>query len=1412
MRKTTTFSIALTFFLAMIGFSSQGQTLLDEDFSSYTGNAPDPVGWNEFTGTETLTDADSEWNSNESVIHSDSVSAVASFSSWNSNMIDAWLVTPNLDLTQNGGNNRLSFYYKGKDENLGEKDSVSVMISLDGGTTYEWVKTYQFNLPTQWTQEIIDLSGYNQPSVKIAFYFHDDTDADNYTKFYLEDVKVGSVPASDFGTVPHVLDARSMKDTTVFCGDAVNFNMVVKNYGSTTGQAPVTWMVDGGTPTDHSESSSSLAYLEGENYEFTNTWTAPATQGEYNLKIFTDLAGDTNHDNDTATVSLTVYQPHTSLDENFEASTDWPLGWEAFPEGNTNLSVKDDSYNAYSDPNCVKFNSNAEKGFMLLTPAVDVASGDSYRLTSYIRGSTGGEIIIGNVTELNDTTTFTPKDTVVIEENYTYYPYEVIFDTPGIQQLAYKYNKTGEYVYLDNISFEKVAPYEVGLKKLNKDAVIVEGGTSTYKIKVRNRGYNNETFDLSVDGNWTYTIYDKTGQSEISTVSLEADEVDTVLVQVEVPADVSEPVSDTMEFAAVSQQESNASASITNETYAYPPYATIDEGFEDSEAVPFAWTALDPEGENVTVYSSSYNANTGSNYVQLSNAETGTLVGIATPALENADLYRMKFNHSEGGTLIVGNTTNIENLSSMDTIGTYTGGFSYDEIEVTFSPESEKSYVVFIHQVNGGYDNVYLDDISIEKVPPYAVDITGNAEGTFVPAGMKASYFVSLENRGSEEETFDLTAKGNWEYTVLNKEQTEEISSVTLPSETEDSVYVQVQVPEKDIADGDTDLMEFIVTAQNDAEATDTAKITTEAYNPVLTLDEGFDASSQLPDYWTGLKFHSYSSAEVTTYGGYNSSNAAKIYETSSAGGAHSYLVTPLVSKEMKRYQLSFYSQNYTPGNNMMVGIMTDPSDISTFELIDTIFVSDTYTKDSVEMVLSENAFIAFATTNSGNTVKIDNIQLSKLPAVSILPESNSTQINVDTSVTFRFNTAVRNLDDSELTDDNIDSFITLKEGGANGDNVAFDAVINAEKTEITATPSTNLKSETPYYVAFADSVVEDTNDVAVPAAEATFTTKDVLAPEFGDGYPLISDTTQTSFTFKIQLNEKGSVGYIVVPEGSAEPTTEQVLNGENYGEVSLISNGLMNVDLPNTEYNQEISGLELSTAYDLYLAARDDASEPNVQESVTLLNVTTLADQTAPEFIADYPSVSEITENSFKISAQLNEKGTLYYVVVDDGSTEPGSEQVKAGEDYEGVSLVHSGSTPVAEPNTTVSDLIENLDAGSTYNVYVVAEDSAETPNLQETPVSLEVTTNTTTDIENGVNGKLQIYPNPVVNHLNIESGLKIRHVYVYDMLGNVHKQIRDLNQKHYQMNFQSMQTGYYLIKLIHSDGSQTIEKIQKL
>jgi len=129
-----------------------------------------------------------------------------------------------------------------------------------------------------------------------------------------------------------------------------------------------------------------------------------------------------------------------------------------------------------------------------------------------------------------------------------------------------------------------------------------------------------------------------------------------------------------------------------------------------------------------------------------------------------------------------------------------------------------------------------------------------------------------------------------------------------------------------------------------------------------------------------------------------------------------------------------------------------------------------------------------------------------------------------------------------------------------------------------------------------------------------------------------------------------------------------------------------------------------------------DDAGKQtagNLSAETFEVSMVPVADTTPPTFdIA--PSLGSVTTSGFTPSASINEAGTIYYVVVENGATAPSVAQVKAGQNASGSAALASGNSIVSSsPFTSSFSAITTLNASTNYDVYFVAGDDEGTPNV---------------------------------------------------------------------------------------------------
>ncbi len=139
----------------------------------------------------------------------------------------------------------------------------------------------------------------------------------------------------------------------------------------------------------------------------------------------------------------------------------------------------------------------------------------------------------------------------------------------------------------------------------------------------------------------------------------------------------------------------------------------------------------------------------------------------------------------------------------------------------------------------------------------------------------------------------------------------------------------------------------------------------------------------------------------------------------------------------------------------------------------------------------------------------------------------------------------------------------------------------------------------------------------------------DSTPPSFENGTPSTSSVTANSLTLNIDLDEDGTVYYVMLSDGAAAPSVSEIMTGSGASGAAAVS--AANGATTGTLKSFNITGLADSTAYDIYVVAEDNAPSPNLQNSATKVDVTT-ADGTAPSITSiarQSPSVSPTSADS---------------------------------------------------------------------------------------------------------------------------------------------------------------------------------------
>lgn len=253
------------------------------------------------------------------------------------------------------------------------------------------------------------------------------------------------------------------------------------------------------------------------------------------------------------------------------------------------------------------------------------------------------------------------------------------------------------------------------------------------------------------------------------------------------------------------------------------------------------------------------------------------------------------------------------------------------------------------------------------------------------------------------------------------------------------------------------------------------------------------------------------------------------------------------------------------------------------------------------------------------------------------------------------------------------------------------------------------LTSDGSYYLS---AVFVDARDERSPLKVISFSTPDNTKPDFASGYPYLSKITNISAQVTAMPTKSCRLYWAVLPKGAAAPTAEDfkanaVTGNLGFGSTDVIKNTAYSFDVNNVP-------LEELESYDLYLWLTD--VDNGQSSAVKKLSFTTV-DGTPPVFNTQ-ATVNKVDKTSVGMYANLNEDGTLYWVVVAQGeeypkplagqsgavdlSSDTAKLQVSAG-----MNALKSGKVTMKE-NQDVSFNISGLEAEKAYDLYYVAQDKA--------------------------------------------------------------------------------------------------------
>jgi hypothetical protein len=243
----------------------------------------------------------------------------------------------------------------------------------------------------------------------------------------------------------------------------------------------------------------------------------------------------------------------------------------------------------------------------------------------------------------------------------------------------------------------------------------------------------------------------------------------------------------------------------------------------------------------------------------------------------------------------------------------------------------------------------------------------------------------------------------------------------------------------------------------------------------------------------------------------------------------------------------------------------------------------------------------------------------------------------------------------------------------------------------------TGLTRNRTYYVYF---IVENSGGEQSAVGRVSALTSDVTPPSFNSS--AITNITETQFNLQVNLNEGGDV-YYVVTTSAVQPSATQVWAGQDASGNPAFKASFFSVTSTNTNTGLPIMGLNSGVQYYVYFVAIDEAE--NV--SAVAQQSATTGGGTPPMFTTS--SIIGVTSTQFNLFVNVNKDATVYYVVTT-SNVAPSASQVINGTDQNNNAAIKSGSFNVVAGLNATSPPITGLTPNTTYYLYTVARDGANT------------------------------------------------------------------------------------------------------
>ncbi|MBI5217972.1 MAG: choice-of-anchor J domain-containing protein [Bacteroidia bacterium] len=640
-----------------------------------------------------------------------------------------WLVTPKLTVS---AGNTFSFWIRANYSAYYGNDSVFVLISTTDNQMSSFTTTLaEYEIQTDYTftyqQKTIDLSAYAGLNVYIAIKEIND---------FANGVRIDDVAGPEVFQITDDAGVTQISSpiSNCFLGSTETVTVKVQNFGTNSlSNIPVSYTVNGGAPVTETVAGP-IAGAAFANYTFTQKANL-SVPGNYTIKAYTTLAGETNHNNDTTTAivvnAATSTPPYTMGFEPAESLAGWKVE-------NTNADANTwgiITTLGNTAPYCAayQYNTTNAANDWIITKCIDFETGKNYKLEFVYKAydaayPEGLDVFIGTSPVSTSLTTLI-VDLGTNITNIAYLTSSTNFTVPstGTYYIGFHAKSLADmYVlFIDDINITEVFSNDAGVigffAPVNQSSCSY---TNAEQIGVAIRNFGGTTLT-----NFPVKYSINGGAPVTENVAGPLASNDTLFYTFTTTADFS--VDGTYNITSYTQVAGDGN--LNNDTSYYSIYNVAPSnvpyamGFETGESL-LAWSVLDENTDGSTwgIYNAPTYAHTGNNVAgyeyNATNIANDWLVTTCIN-LTGGTIYKLKFFYKvasatwpEKLAVYYGTSPSAGSLTNLIVdLGTLSNT-TYDSSITNFTPSATGVYYIgFKAYSDADMFNLYIDDINLSE-------------------------------------------------------------------------------------------------------------------------------------------------------------------------------------------------------------------------------------------------------------------------------------------------------------------------------------------------------------------------------------------------------------------------------------------------------------------------------------------------------------------------------------------------------------------------------------------------------------------------------------------------------------------------------------------------------------------------